>query len=97
MSLYTRLLGLDEPRIPVHGFTASVAERARGQATAADVNAAWGLAAAEQTELETLYLRFTTGVQANRLTREIFEDVLMLGEMRKAYFTEAGLKTRLGV
>lgn len=54
MSLYTRLLRIDEPKIPVHSFMAALGEVERGRVTTATVASAFGLNAGEQTEMETL-------------------------------------------
>ena len=54
MSLYDRL-GVEHPgRIPVHTFHAALGELERGQATQAQLVAAWGLDAGEEAELATL-------------------------------------------
>jgi hypothetical protein len=54
MSLYTRMLGIDLPRIPVHDLMAALGEVERDRVTTAAVATAFGLDAGEQTEMETL-------------------------------------------
>lgn len=54
MSLYTRLLGIDTPRIPIHVFMAAVGEWERGRITQAQVVNAFNLSAGEETEAVTL-------------------------------------------
>ena len=54
MSLYTRLLGIDQPRIPVHVFMALLGEVERGLVTGAAAAAALNLSAGEITEANAL-------------------------------------------
>ena len=59
MGLYERLMGVEDPRIPVHQFQAAAAEWARGSITGAQANtliAATGapLTGPEQTEAQAL-------------------------------------------
>lgn len=54
MSLYTRLLGIDVPRIPVHVFMACIGELERGRVTEQQVVDFLGLSAGETTEAATL-------------------------------------------
>lgn len=104
MALYDRLLGRDdsgnlvENRLNIHAFTGMMAERARGQVTNAQIITAFSLSASEQTELATLVSRFTTGPTQDRLTREIFEDVMYIAQPGLSpYITPTQVKTRFGV
>lgn len=54
MSLYTRLLGDETPRIPVHQFMAAIGELERGRVTEQQVVDYFGLSAGETTEAGTL-------------------------------------------
>lgn len=54
MSLYTRLLGLDTPRLPAHNFTAALAELQRGKMARAEVIAAFAITVAEEADLDVL-------------------------------------------
>lgn len=54
MSLYTRLLGIDAPRIPVHLFMSLLGEVERGLISGAQASAALGLSAGEITEATAL-------------------------------------------
>jgi len=54
MSLYTRLIGLDQPKIAVHSFMSYLGEIERGKLTESAAATAFGLSAGEQTELATL-------------------------------------------
>ena len=94
MSLYTRLMGLTEPKISVHAFYSMMAQRKRGRVTNQQVIDAFGLSAAEQTELTTLWGRVNT----DALNAQEIDDVLILAEQRIApYTTEAAVKTAFGV
>lgn len=78
MALYPRLMGIEEPRIPVHAFQAVAAEWARGNITGAQANAAIAKAserfpgdpdapldAGEVTEAQTLVNTVPTGSTAD--------------------------------
>jgi hypothetical protein len=54
MALYDRLLGFEEPGIPVHTFMAAMSEVERGLMTGAQLATAFALTAGEQTEATTL-------------------------------------------
>lgn len=106
MALYDRLIGIDadNPKIPVHGFSAVLGEFARGALTGAQAQAGIELfsgaplTAAEVVEAQAL-LATVTGTAPAKLARaKEIDDVLMLAEHRLAqYDTAAEVKTRLGV
>lgn len=54
MSLYTRLMGIDLPKISVHSFMAALGEVERGKITEAEIAALYSLDAAQQAELAVL-------------------------------------------
>ncbi len=54
MSLYTRLMGLGSPKIPVHSFMSALGELERGKMTTQQVIDAFALSAPEQTEAAAL-------------------------------------------
>lgn len=60
MSLYTRLLGTTEPKIPVHAWMAALGEYERGKVTGPQIATAFNLDVAEQAEAATLYTRIVT-------------------------------------
>lgn len=94
MGIYERLLGLEDPKIPVHAFYSMVTERRRARVTQQQVIDAFGLSAGEQTELTTLVNR----IAANKITGPEVHEVLMLAESALApYTTVAAVKTRFGV
>jgi len=67
MSLYTRLIGIDLPRIPVHDFMAALGEVERGRVTTTQVASAFSLSAGEQTEMETLSTKILVAQEAMAL------------------------------
>ena len=105
MGLYERLMGLGpDPRIPIHYFSATMSEFARGRITGAQAQAIVStssgapLTAAEITEANTL-LGTISGSAAVKLARaKEIDDVLMLAEREFVpYNTPTLVKTRLGV
>lgn len=104
MALYDRLMGLAEPRIPVHYFSATMGEFARGRITGgqaqAIINAASGapLSPSEVTEATTLLGTITGSATVKIARAKEIDDVLMLAEQNFApYDTPALVKARLGV
>ena len=66
-----------EAKIAVHQYTASIAERGRGNMTVSEFEAFFGFDAAEILEINNWFPTYVGG-------RELLHDVLMLGE-QKAY------------
>jgi hypothetical protein len=106
MPLYDRLMGLNRPtllKIPIHQFSALLAEFARGQITGAQaqdaITAISGapLSAAEVTEAQTLLATISGSATAKLARAKEIDDVLMVAEMLVVYTTPEGVKTRLGV
>lgn len=96
MGLFERLMGLEEPKIPVHQFQAMMAERSRGKVTDEQIIDAFNLSAAEQVEMGKTRDR-TLAPVSPLMTSEV-DDVLLLAEMLiPPYNTAAAVKTRLGV
>lgn len=105
MSLYGRLMGLEDFKIPIHQFQALLAEFARNRLTGAQAQAAIEaisgapLAPSEITEAQTL-LGTITGTATARLARaKEIDDVLLLAEVNSVeqYDTPEEVKARLGV
>lgn len=100
-SLYERLMGDNtdgRPQLPVHQVCGMIAEQQRTQAdaarpasvtdtTAANVIAAFGLDATEQTEVTDLIGAFTRATRP--LTAAIVHDVLLCASQHLAPFTTA--------
>jgi hypothetical protein len=94
MPLYERLMGLDDPKLPVHQFMAMVGERVRNQVTTQQVVDAFALSPDEVTDATTLTQRVTSAA----LNKDEVHDVLLLAErLTPPYDTVAAVKTRLGV
>lgn len=106
MALYARLLGVDatNPKIPIHGFSATMGEFARGRLTGAEAQDAVTtlsgvpLTPSEVTEAQTLLATITGSASAKLARAKEIEDVLMLGENGVVqYDTPAEIQARLGV
>lgn len=93
MSLYTRLIGLDEPKLSVHDFHALAHEVKRGRITGTAAATAFGLSPAEVVEAQAVLAQVVSGA----LTAEEVHQILILAESGLFYGTEAALKARLGV
>jgi len=105
MSLYGRLMGAEDFKIPVHQFSAILAEFARGQLTGtqaqAAVNSVSGapLTPGEVTEAQTLLATVTSQLTLLlKLGRaKEIDDVLMLAEvLAPPYGTPQAVQARLG-
>jgi hypothetical protein len=98
MSLLTRLIDPDEQageeKIPIHQFTAAIAEYARGApgVTVAALVAAFDLSASEEAALVAWY---TAEIATGNLSRELVHDALLLGE--GGQYTINQVKTRLNL
>ena len=92
MSLLTRLIDpLDgEEKIPVHQFTAGLAEVFRGQITRSQFIAGFGIKPDEEAQLDS----FISHLAGSTLTREEVHDVLLLAE--NGFRTPSQVLTRLG-
>ena len=109
MPLVERLLGLEEPKIPIHAFQAVVSEWAKGKLTAAQAQTAltWNSGAPlDQASIdETLALvntipaGTTTAQQAARALRliEIDQVLLLADTLTPPYDTAASVRARLGL
>jgi hypothetical protein len=104
VALYDRILGIAEPKIPVHQFQATLAEFGRNRLNSAQAQAiiefvsGSSLDAAGVTEAQTL-LGTVTGSATARLARVTeIDHILLLAESRApGYDTVALVKSRLGV
>lgn len=109
MALIERLMGLEEPKIPIHQFQSLCAEWARGNITGAQAQAAitaltgTPLDGAAQTEAAALVATVPTGVttdnKADRALRlQIIDQVLLIADSRiPPYDTAAAVRARLGI
>ena len=104
MALYERLMGIDRNKIPVHQFSAIIAEFARGRITGPEaqviMDAVSGvpLDAGEKVEVTALVGTITGNATAKLARAKEIDDVLMIAERNVApYDTVAAVETRLGV
>lgn len=105
MGLYERLMGIDpKPTIPVHQFTAIMAEVARGRLTGAQAQTAIAevsdgqpLDAGEVSEAQALLATITGSATAKLARAKEIDDVLMLGGLISAYSDASAVRLRLGV
>lgn len=99
MSLWARLMFIEEPPIPHVPFIGVVQEWRRGALTATQAANIIGLSAAERQQAQDLIARFDGGF----ITLPEFHYVTALASYRRygsnanLYPTEASYKTRLGV
>lgn len=103
MALYERLMGLEDPKIPVHQFMSAMQEFMLGNMTGAQAASALDLDVGEQAQALALRDRLLTESSANsNLARRIkgleLEQVLALAEdLVPPYDTVAAVTARLGV
>jgi anti-sigma factor ChrR (cupin superfamily) len=106
MALFNRLMGFTESdaKIPIHGFSATLGEFARGRITGAQAQtiivhmSGAPLTAEEVTEAQTLLATISGAVTAKLARATEIDHVLLLSESRApGYDTPALVKTRLGV
>lgn len=58
-TLFERIIGVDENKIPIHGIECAVGHISRGNATAAEVIAAYSLDAGQQADLVTFLTKLS--------------------------------------
>lgn len=103
MALVERLMGLEEPKIPVHDFFAAAQEIIAGRLTAAQVKTALALDAAGQAEFDAIAATAPTGTSATVLANKALwvhsmHAVFVLAEGGYAgYATPAQVRTKLGI
>ena len=103
MALVERLMGLEEPKIPVHIFFAAQSEVIDGAITVGQVKTFLAMDASAQTEYDALVATAPTGTNALATAQKaIFlgrvHSVFMLAEARiSGYATAAQVRTRLGI
>lgn len=109
MGLYERLIGTEQPKIPIHQFQSIAAEWARNRITGVQANTlvTWcsgapldATAIAEATALvATVPTGNTAADRADRALRihEIDQVLLLADNQSPGYDTAAALKARLGV
>ena len=98
MALFARLVGSEEPKLPVHQFMAALSELARGQMTRAEIVTAFDLTVAEDADLGLVIQRAQQEltVTARLLWLHELEQVLILAEGGLRYTTASSARLRLG-
>jgi len=100
MSIYSRMIGIDGNRLPVHQIYSLLHEINRGRLTKVQVGNMLGLSAAEKTEASALVDRLASSSPFT-LSLEEFHEVLMIASAQETlvnnpYSTESTLKARIG-
>jgi len=94
MGLYSRLIGIEDPKIPIHVFRALVNEWKRGKLARAQVIDNLSIAASEEVELDAIKAAMDQLVDPTT-TDELF-DALVCGERGiKPYNSETAIKQRI--
>lgn len=103
MSIYGRILDLEEGKIPIDPFCALMAEQVRGRLTSQAVAdmitniSGYPVTPAEQTEINTLLATVVGNTQTKLARAAEINDTFRLSEYRvPGYSTTAELKARLG-
>jgi hypothetical protein len=91
MALLDRVLGTEEPKIPIHQFMAALAEYKRGEVTKQNVVDSFSLSAGESTALQT----WLDSLDIDAINRAMIHDVLLLGET--GLYSKTQVQSRLGV
>jgi hypothetical protein len=103
MALVERLMGLEEPKIPVHDFFAAAQEIITGRLTAAQVKTALALDAAASTEFDTIAATAPAGSTATALANKALwvhsiHSVFILSRGGYAgYDTPSAVRSKLGI
>jgi hypothetical protein len=103
MALVERLMGLEEPKIPVHAFFAASQEVINGRLTAAQVKSFLDMDAAAQTEFDTIAATAPSGTTAlataqKSLWLDGIHGIFLLAEGGySGYSTAAAVRTKLGI
>lgn len=104
MALVERLMGDEEPKIPVHDFFAAQSEIIAGRLTVAQVKNALNMDAAAQAEYDALIALAPTGTTAlaTALKQQYINSIhgiFILAESKKyaGYDTAAGVRSKLGI
>lgn len=103
MALVERLMGLEEPKIPVHDFFAAAGRIIAGQLTATQVKNFLALDAAAVTEFDALAATAPTGSTATALANKALwisgmHEIFVLAESRyPGYDTPANVRSKLGI
>lgn len=102
MALVERLMGIEEPRIPVHQFFAAVGEVVQGNITGAQVKSFLNMDAAAQAEWDAMAATQPGPVANKAVWVSHIHAVFLLAETWETgpipgYSTPAEVRTKLGI
>ncbi len=103
MALVERLMGLESPKIPVHGFFAGANEIIEGRLTAAQVKTYFAMDASASAEFDTIAATAPTGTTALATAQKalwlggIHSIFILAEDLAPGYNTPAGVRLKLGI
>lgn len=103
MALVERLMGLEEPKIPVHDFFAAQSEVIAGRLTLAQIKNFLNMDAAAQAEYDAIAATAPTGSSSTALANKalfiekIHAIFILAEETYPGYSTPAEVRTKLGI
>lgn len=103
MALVERLMGLEEPKIPVHDFFAACLKVAMGKRTVAQIKTVFAMNAAAQAEFDALVALAPAGTNATALANRALyvEDIhatFVLAESGyQTFSTPSEIRAELGI
>lgn len=103
MALVERLMGIEEPKIPVHDFFAAQSEIIAGRLTLAQVKSYLQMDAAAQAEYDAIAATAPTGNTATAIANKaifiekIHAIFILAEELYPGYSTPAEVRTKLGI
>ena len=105
MALLDRLIGTEEPKLPVHQFQAALDEWALGSSVLGNNNAqrrtavinAFNISASEEADLDFIADKYVDAVTNGKSVEfsKILDNVLLLAEQEMFYGLKADIVTRL--
>lgn len=95
MSLLGRIVGVDEPKLKVHQFWASMAEWGGGYVTRADVIAAHGIIPADEGQLDFVQTRWVASIDKKAFEHELHRILVLAESAMHGYEVQAALQARI--
>ncbi len=95
MSLVDRLAGIEQPKLPVHGFWAALVEFSQSEINKAGIVTKFDLSAGEQTELDWLITRYQASTNKTKFERLMHVIFILAEERTTGYITNADLVARI--
>lgn len=103
MALVERLMGLEEPKIPVHDFFAAQQQVTKGNITVANVKSFLNMDAAAAAEYDALVALYPTGTSAaayfnkTQYIQDCHSVFILAEERYPGYDTPANVRAKLGI